>query len=562
MKQSENFHLGLCLAGAISAGAYTAGVLDFLIEALDEWEKRKKKGDPKSVPQHQVKLSVIGGASAGGMTGMISAFSLQKEFDPVHLSQPDLYQPRPDNPLYQAWVDQLEEELSPGQLSMFDLLLDPGDLDKNMAQSLLNSTFVRKIADKILDAQVETSISRGFVADELKIFSTLTNLKGLEYSLDFKGDKLENDPYRIYDHRDFACFSLGSRVFPGWERMDFTHPEMLERYKLAAIGTGAFPIGLSPVKMARNGKLMQELPWLSHVSAGGGNRFPTDWYESTFVDGGMMNNEPFEKVRDALLQLLGYEKEHSVQDYSKFESTVLMVDPFPSTTNFIQPGSSLLGYAGNVLSALMNQARIKPEHLINSLTSEMAGQYVISPIRYQRVNGEEKKIEGAKAIACGSLDGFGGFLSKKFRIHDFFLGRANCEKFLRDHFTVPLDEKNPIFERGYAEISAELKPHFMSTTDKKPGVQIIPLFSERKTQPEMPYWENEEQWPTLSIHELERYRPLLKKRIEQVILKSVSLNRLDYIKLWAGAKIFLNGKISSTLMQAMNHSLNGHKQLN
>ena len=30
------------MAGAISAGAYTAGVFDFLIEALDEWEKAKQ----------------------------------------------------------------------------------------------------------------------------------------------------------------------------------------------------------------------------------------------------------------------------------------------------------------------------------------------------------------------------------------------------------------------------------------------------------------------------------------------------------------------------------------
>ena len=30
------FDISLCMAGAISAGAYTAGVVDFLIEALEE----------------------------------------------------------------------------------------------------------------------------------------------------------------------------------------------------------------------------------------------------------------------------------------------------------------------------------------------------------------------------------------------------------------------------------------------------------------------------------------------------------------------------------------------
>jgi hypothetical protein len=39
--------IGLALAGAISAGAYTADVLDFLVQALDGWEKmRGERGVP------------------------------------------------------------------------------------------------------------------------------------------------------------------------------------------------------------------------------------------------------------------------------------------------------------------------------------------------------------------------------------------------------------------------------------------------------------------------------------------------------------------------------------
>ncbi len=33
--QNEPFQLGICMAGAVSAGAYTAGVLDCLMEALE-----------------------------------------------------------------------------------------------------------------------------------------------------------------------------------------------------------------------------------------------------------------------------------------------------------------------------------------------------------------------------------------------------------------------------------------------------------------------------------------------------------------------------------------------
>jgi len=36
VRQMASFRIGINMAGAVSAGAYTAGVLDFLTEALDE----------------------------------------------------------------------------------------------------------------------------------------------------------------------------------------------------------------------------------------------------------------------------------------------------------------------------------------------------------------------------------------------------------------------------------------------------------------------------------------------------------------------------------------------
>jgi hypothetical protein len=54
--QPQAFRIGLALAGAISAGAYTAGVLDFLFQALSEWENHR--GRP-GVPDHRVVLDVI-----------------------------------------------------------------------------------------------------------------------------------------------------------------------------------------------------------------------------------------------------------------------------------------------------------------------------------------------------------------------------------------------------------------------------------------------------------------------------------------------------------------------
>ena len=48
--EKPGFQIGLAMAGAVSAGAYSAGVFDFLMEALSEWQKAKERGE--NVPQH------------------------------------------------------------------------------------------------------------------------------------------------------------------------------------------------------------------------------------------------------------------------------------------------------------------------------------------------------------------------------------------------------------------------------------------------------------------------------------------------------------------------------
>ena len=49
----NTFELALVLGGTVSAGAYTAGAVDFLIEALDCWTNARDTGDG-SAPQHKV----------------------------------------------------------------------------------------------------------------------------------------------------------------------------------------------------------------------------------------------------------------------------------------------------------------------------------------------------------------------------------------------------------------------------------------------------------------------------------------------------------------------------
>jgi hypothetical protein len=96
------FKLGINMAGAISDGAYSAGVLDFLTEALDAWEDAKSRGE--NVLRHDVSIEAFSGASASGRCAAISAILLQDKFD--HVS--DTSKTRTSNRFYESWVNMID----------------------------------------------------------------------------------------------------------------------------------------------------------------------------------------------------------------------------------------------------------------------------------------------------------------------------------------------------------------------------------------------------------------------------------------------------------------------
>ncbi len=73
------FNIGFALSGAISAGAYTAGVLDYFFQALDAWERAR--GEP-GVPTHRAAVQVVTGASAGAITGALGIVALARGMRP------------------------------------------------------------------------------------------------------------------------------------------------------------------------------------------------------------------------------------------------------------------------------------------------------------------------------------------------------------------------------------------------------------------------------------------------------------------------------------------------
>lgn len=536
------FRIGLCLAGAVSAGAYTAGVIDYLMEALQEWQRRKDANEPNT-PRHDVQLAVVGGASAGGMTGIILASAINQPYTPLQLHATRLKHRQPQHVLYHSWVDLVQDD-------MFPVLLNTGDIRKKEIYSLLNSGFIDTIAERVTQPVQSPVPTPAFIDPNLKLFVTLSNLKGFTYNAAFRS-ATATSPYMMSIHNDYACFELNAPRYQGrgWTPLDFSKSVNVSLARQAAMATGAFPVGLRAREVMRELQHVKDNRWLSHYLAQA-NMLP-DPISSINVDGGMINNEPFEKVQDVLRDVTG---DTATSTYNDFRGCVLMVDPFPSTEQKFNPAPSISTVVGNTLSALLAQNRAKPLDVQQAWDSHNPAQFLIAPVRDNPFD-RNKRLQGADAIACGSLGGFGGFLNKDFRIHDFFLGRANAERFLRHYFTVPASTANPIFTDGYAAVNDRVP--FTSGVDK--GLQIIPVFSKEQNHMPLPEFAPGVDWPALEEATLNNWKGLIRKRAQALLMNFDDYRWDTRLLLQIGAWVVINRKIADTVITVIKNTLKKHQ---
>ena len=456
MPSSEQpvFYLGLCMAGAISAGAYTAGVLDYLIETLDRWEVARQSGDPR-VPQHRVVIDLMTGASAGGMTAAISLAALFDRMDYVNRQNGGYRNFSGYNKLYEAWVRLTADEMLPE-------LLKTDDIPKHGAASVLNSDFIDTVAEKML--RVEQPTTRAFVSPDLEVALSLTSLTGIPAVIEFGNDQPEQGTHRVhevdgryitYNHRDYGHFILSDH-YKGDGRIPVSflnpHDPGLPILRDCAMATGAFPLGLRWRAVRRLGKYLNQ----SHLINPNVDRplFGIDNEEvfaTVNVDGGILNNEPFEVAQTLFTRYRG----RALKLGQDTEASILMIDPFPSIEDQqqIRPHGKirLRTIMDEVYSTMRTQLLFTPGDLESATDPNIFGRFLMAPTRNFPGRG---KVVGSRAIACGSLEGFGGFLTKDFRMHDFQLGRRNCQQFLRMHFAMPVDTINPILTAGYADARA------------------------------------------------------------------------------------------------------------
>jgi hypothetical protein len=438
----QSFRIGINMAGAISAGAYTAGVLDFLTEALDEWYKAKSRSE--SVPMHDVSIEVMSGASAGGMCAAISSLMLQEDFQHIH----DAGVSGTTNRFYESWVNQIDiTEL----LKTDDLKAGPPVV------SLLDSSIITRIASYALTPSNLLATPRPYVSPTLTLFLSLTNLRGVPYSLNgaapgsveettsFFGDRIrfqtvskgQTSPVDSHAHPlDKSQTGAGG----GWDVL-----------QTAAAATGAFPIFLAPRILNRNRSEYASPMWESVVSAVAGTppciapSFPANLQDpmpTLNVDGGITNNDPFNYAHD-YLNSLEPSRMTDVADADEraahADRAVISIAPFPTAEKFdtrFKAGeeSSIFSALPRLFNALISQSRFFGESLDQIMNGTTFSRFVIAPS-----DPEMTASAGTPALQCGTVGAFGGFFERGFRAHDYVLGRRNCQKFLTDYFVLPAD---------------------------------------------------------------------------------------------------------------------------
>lgn len=523
------------MAGAVSAGAYTAGVMDYLIEALDNWQKAKDL-NLAGIPRHHVIIELLSGASAGGMTAVITAAAIQKQFPPVNQFN---YQTKfsGENPLFDSWVNQTEiagSDMMSQLLDDTDILNSPLQNPQKEVRSIFNSLFIEKIAHRILNTTVkDPTLTRPYFAEDLEVFTTITNLRGFNYQLEFITENGKRED-RMILHRDLIHLQLnpsGTYRDDGKIPFHFETAEGLNKDLLtdAAIATGSFPLGLAPRVIVRDPKYINDNCLLKMRHS---NQFlidPLSDYHAVCLDGGVINNEPYDLADKVLInralkrtKTSGRAADSLIRPESKastFHTTILMIDPFPNfqekpLSNYLDIQELKFTFLG-LIGAMRQQLLVKSDLLERVIDENDFSRFMVAPIR------TKKGIKQMNSLACGAVGGFGGFFSKKFRIHDFLLGRRNCQRFLQEYLCVPLDAKNPIIQTGYGHLKQDELSLFLPSDGK--SLPIIPdiRLSQDKNVLEKPAAEEEFAYPSIELKYLMQLERKVKNRLGAV-LKNLS----------------------------------------
>lgn len=589
------FHLGLCMAGSVSAGAYTAGVVDYLLETLRNWEQAKAAGEA-GLPIHQVEIDLLGGTSGGGITAALAFFGFRDAYTPSVL-QADrrTYQVDPNNVFWNTWVKLSGDD-------MLVRLLDPSDINRGFVKSALNSGFIDELAMEVgryvesLAAARKSEQIPAFLSSDMELYMTLFNVTGIKYLLLSKG--FGSIKQYIAEHRDLAHFRYADAYRnDGRIEVSLNNLQNLNILLDAAKATGAFPGGLEARKVCRQAKHIWDNPFFQKnnkfnkdsINLGKDISVPEQQYCSLNADGGTSNNEPVELMQNLMVAIRNQEQpdeklagfdamndtEKKVVKSTLDNYTIVLIDPFPSYDFDIkvpeETDKNLRSYLLKLVAAMADQLRFDAKEAKDAYDKDNYGLYVVAPSR--------DGVQPEHALASGALGGFSGFLHAEYRIHDFFLGRHNCQSFLRKHFSVSLDEahqSNASYHciqavlEGYRANPEAINRFAFEDVDGKMKVPIIPdvtlpLSTGNPAANGATQLSTAHDLPTYQMHLphrdfLQQYHRHITRRVNRLLNNAVELNTIqDLVR--RGVVNMYDDNLADKVIQIITQTLSERKLL-
>ncbi len=564
-KKIDTFEIALTMAGAVSGGAYTAGFLDYLVEALDTWHAQKdaEKNLPpeqRTVPSHKVVVCGASGASAGSMCTAILGVAINAKFPHVRWdgSSNQNAISGTGNPFFESWVKKISIEK----------LLSIGDKAISPLPSLLNSKPIDQILFDVLSFTAPAA-NRTWVANPFVTRFGLTNLRGVSYHVSMRGNTAAGHQMRVHaDHLDFKLpVPTGNSWSPKLPELgdatvlstkSSTTDKLWQTYGESALASGAFPFALKPRRLERLAKDYDQRQWVEAVGPATNAYVKpdplTDHYGFYCMDSGLTDNEPLELARQILT---GSPWDTNPREGDKANRAVVMIDPFVEDASVPadEAGRSETGSAVKLQELFMPlfdawkmQCRFKPAELALAHCDEIYSRFLVAPSR-----GDIKPT--THPLAAGGLGAFLGFCHESFRIHDYLLGRRNCQQFLLQHFSLPAT--NSIIKAGYCDSSGVLLPQFAKHQTTSGEWPIIPLIGDlAKQEEQLPKWPK-------GIFKPEKLSELLKVRIAMVldVLSKEATDSMGGLKRFlvrtalSVALYFAKPKILEAVLAAMNRAM-------
>lgn len=533
------FEFALVLGGTVSAGAYTAGAIDFLVEALDCFSSARATG---KAPKHNVILKLIAGTSGGGVNAAIAARALAFRF-PHIVEAPATGDTPTGNPFYDIWVNTLRLA---GFLDTSDIV---GDLP-----SFLNGKPIDDGAQQIVTFGTDADAqARDWVAGPLRITLTVTNLRGIPYKMQI--DSTLSQSY--VDHADYLRFAV---LYPGQTlgvpRPDeqvlpfrgVVVPQQVDwvDFSRAARATAAFPLGFPGRVVSRptSHYRWRVVPYPGAGAQGTYMVLRPDWqgmrsdtgdvpdlWSFLSVDGGATDNEPIQLARTALAGLLN----RNPRDRNLANRAVWLIDPFAGKAALGPAGkTSFPKELGAVVSTLTEQTRYDTSDLLMAGDDNIFSRFMLTPTR---TDDQGKLLTGGDAIASAGLGAFIGFACPEFMRFDYLLGRKNCQQFLRGEFV--LGDQNPIF----AGWTPDDRVNF---TYAAPAgfLPIIPLVGRAANNAVA------EDWPKGAL-DPENFRAAIEKRFRAIFRAELSGDIGKSALAWIGAQA-TEKQVADYIIDAMN----------